>query len=280
MAAEVTDERIAAAAARLHDGGWWFTTRQLYYSVCADVETPPVRIARGEVGLGMILVLVGAITGNRTALLVLGGVGALLLLLGAYTHLQERRPPPLSRLLAISFAEFEQRLQPHAHQFAGLVDASTATTVTAGRDDLGSSTAADVSADAVTVVCDRLETAALLRANAERLGGMRVLARDQQQEDLRGRRVVALHDCDPLGCALAADLRDSGAVVGDAGINPAELIGKRLQLIEGAPARLPRELAGHLAPDEIDWLRSGRRVELATLTPEQLVMRVRAAVAP
>lgn len=265
MAAEVTDERIATAAARLHQGGWWFTPRQLYYAACAEVETPPVRIAGGEVGLGMVLVLIGAITANRIALLVMGSIGAALVLLGAYTRVQERRPLPLSRLLALSFAAFEQRIGAQADRLPGLLDhpAGTAATVTDGE---------------VIVVCDRPETAALLRANRARLGDVPVLVRDEVQDDLGGRRVVTVHDCDPAGCAMAADLRDRGAVVVDAGINPNELAGRRLQLLEGAPARLPRELGGHLDTAEIDWLRSGRRLELATQTPEEVAMRVRAAL--
>ena len=84
----------------------------------------------------------------------------------------------------------------------------------------------------------------------------------------------------PPGARCPADLRDRGAGVADAGINPAELAGRRLQMLEGAPARLPRDLSGHLGTAETDWLRSGKRLELATETPEQLVARVQAAVAP
>src|ERR1035438_10401837 len=53
-----------------------------------------------------------------------------------------------------------------------------------------------------------------------------------------------------------------------------ELPGRRLQLIEGAPARLPRDLSGHLDTAEMDWLRSGTRLECAVETPEQLAQRV------
>jgi hypothetical protein len=49
-------------------------------------------------------------------------------------------------------------------------------------------------------------------------------------------------------------------------------------VIEGAPARLPRDLSGLLERAEIDWLLSGRRVELATLPPEVAMDRVRAAI--
>jgi hypothetical protein len=105
-----------------------------------------------------------------------------------------------------------------------------------------------------------------------------VVTLDNAPEQAGDRRVVVVHDCDPAGCAMAADLRERGVDVSDAGINPRELAGKRIQLIEGAPARLPRDLSAHLTVEELDWLRGGRRVELATQTPEQLVVRVRAAL--
>jgi hypothetical protein len=264
MAVEVTDERIAAAATRLHQGGWWYTPRQLYYAVCADVETVPVRVAPAEVGLGLVLILVGIIIANRPVLVVLGGLGAMLVALGAVTHLQERRPPPAGRLLAISFADFEARLRSGSHDTPGLITPSTGTGPVTG-------------AGSTLVVCDRAETAALLTANREHLGDTRVTTRDEEAAQ-PGDRVVVVHDCDPAGCALAADLRDRGVEASDAGINPRELVGRRLQLIEGAPARLPRDLSDHLTADELEWLRSGTRLELATETPEQLVVRVRAAI--
>jgi hypothetical protein len=265
MAVEVTDERIAAAAVRLHEGGWWFTPRQLYYAVCADVETAPVRIASGEVGLGLVLILVGIIIANRAVLIVLGGLGVLLVALGAITHLQERRPPPLARLLAISFADFEAQLSAGGHSPPGLI-----TTTQPPRAEAGSG--------APVVICDRAETAAMLIANREHLGDARVLTAGEVPVHVDGVTVAVIHDCDPAGCAIAVDLRDRGADVGDAGINPGEIAGKRAQLIEGAPARLPRDLSGHLTVQELDWLRSGKRLELATETPEQLVVRVRAAI--
>jgi hypothetical protein len=115
-------------------------------------------------------------------------------------------------------------------------------------------------------------------ANRDRSGGAAVATAGQLPHDLTGRWLVALHDCDPAGCALTADLRDRGAEVVDAGINPAELSGRRLQFLEGAPARLPRDLSGHLDKAQVEWLREGRRLECATETPEQLAQRVRAAL--
>ncbi|GAC1571003.1 MAG: hypothetical protein NVS3B18_03760 [Candidatus Dormibacteria bacterium] len=263
MALDITDERVEAAAARLHDGGWSFTARQLYYAVCADVETTPTHIAPGEVGLGVLLILVGAITGQRLALEILGVVGLALVIVGAVTRVQERRPLPLVRLLAISTSDFERRLLADGREYPGLVAHAPPT---------------QPMTDGTLVVCDRDDTAAVLVANRDRVGDIAVTTLAELDGSLSGRRVIVLHDCDPAGCAMVAELGDRGAEVVDAGINPGELSGRRLQLLEGAPARLPRDLSGHLTTAETDWLRSGMRLECATETPEQLAERLRAAL--
>ncbi len=264
MALDITDERVAAAAARLHDGGWRYSPRQLYYAVCADVETVPTRVASGEVGLGVLLILVGAITGQRTILVVLGILGLILLIVGVVTHVQERRPRPLTRLLATSYADFERDHLGSPLQYPGLLQPGA-------REPFGDPGLAAL------VVCDRAETADVIDANREHIGGVRAATLDQLPAVLPG-RVVALHDCDPAGCALVAELRERGAAVVDAGVNPVEVSGRRLQVLEGAPARLPRDLSAHLDEAQLDWLRSGRRVEAATETPEQLAQRVQAAL--
>jgi hypothetical protein len=263
MALDITDARVVAASARLHDGGWAYSARQLYYAVCADVETAPTRVASGEVGLGVLLILIGAITGQHVVLAALGVLGLVLLIIGVVTHLQERRPLPSTRPLALSFADFERSFLAGPQSYAGLVVAA----------DL------PVPPDGVPlVVCDRAETAAVVHANRDRVGVIGVAVAGHLPQVLGGRPVIALHDCDPAGCAVAADLRDLGADVVDAGMNPAELVGRRLQLLEGAPARLPRDLSAHLDAAQLDWLRSGRRLECATETPEQLAQRVRTAL--
>ena len=264
MAVEITPERVSAAAARLHEGGWRFSARQLYYGVCADVETAPTRVGSGEVGLGVLLILVGAITGQRLVLAVLGLIGLLVLIVGVVTHLQEGRPLPVARLLTRSYPDFAAAFLGDGQRFAGLIS-SAAQPGPGGGGRL--------------VVCDRAETASIVEANREHLGDVDVTTADPLPHDLQGRRLITLHDCDPAGCALTADLRDRGADVVDAGINPAELLGRRLQLIEGAAARLPRDLSGHLDDVQTEWLRSGRRLECATQTPEQIVQRVQAALA-
>jgi hypothetical protein len=263
MALDITDERVAAAAARLRVGGWLFSARQLYYAVCADVETDPVRMSTGEIGLGVLVILVGAITGQRVLLEIFGAVGLVLVILGAVTRVQERRPRSLVRLLAISYADFERRFLTADAMIPGLI---------------GPGPVVMPAASGTLVVCDRVDTAAVLVANRERFGDIAVTTLAELDANVGGGRVIAVHDCDPAGCALVAELADRGAGVVDAGINPRELTGRRLQLIEGAPARLPRDLSGHLDAAEMDWLRSGRRLECATESPDQLAQRVTAAL--
>jgi hypothetical protein len=77
---------------------------------------------------------------------------------------------------------------------------------------------------------------------------------------------------------LVLDLRDSGIEVDDAGLRPSEVDGPTQQVLEGAPARLPRDLGTLLRPEELDWLLAGRRVEVATFSPEVVMDRVIAAI--
>lgn len=262
MAIEITDDLVRAAADRLHQGGWAFSGRQLYYAACADAEIPRLQVASGEVGLGLVLILVGVIIGQRIALFVVGGIGLMLVGLGAVTHMAERRPEPLTRVLAISFPEFAQRFLSGDRTYEGLVDGVRAT-----------------SGGGTLVVCDRPDTAAVLGANRERIGAVSVATAADRPAAIRDHRVIVIHDCDPAGCALAAELEDAGADVVDVGLNPRDVAGQRAQVVEGAPARLPRDLSDRLDQAEMDWLRSGRRLEIATETPEALVIRVRSALA-
>jgi hypothetical protein len=138
------------------------------------------------------------------------------------------------------------------------------------------------------VVCDRQETADLLAANAGRLpegaevaelGALLGDAGGELAPEVRGRLLVAVHDAGPAGCALKAVLRRAGAVnVVDAGLRPPPS-DTGLQVIEGAPARLPAGIDGDLTVAERGWLSSGRRLELATLTPGEAVALVLAACA-
>ncbi|HEY0409436.1 MAG TPA: hypothetical protein VGE42_04130, partial [Candidatus Dormibacteraeota bacterium] len=63
------------------------------------------------------------------------------------------------------------------------------------------------------------------------------------------------------------------------GLRPAHIAGRRIPVIEGAPALIGADLAGLLTAEEIVWLADGRRVELAVLPPRELVQAVASALA-
>jgi hypothetical protein len=266
MALPVTTLLVEDCAAALGRDGWRYTQRQLYYATCARAETPASNaVSTGEVGLGVILILVGLILiGIKVAFVLFVTLGTALVLAGILGRL--RKPVLMGRLLALSFDEFRSRfgtLEP-----AGLIAPASGPPATGSPDA------------AVTIVCDTQDTAALVAANLGRaeIVGARVLAAGSPDTPAAGARVIAIHDASPRGCALVLDLGDSGIEAEDAGLRPRDVDGPNNQVIEGAPARLPRDLSALLQPAEVDWLLSGRRVELATLAPEIVMDRVRAAI--
>jgi hypothetical protein len=267
MTLPVTPLLVEDSAAALAVDGWRYTQRQLYYATCARAETPASNAAsNGEIGLGVLLILVGLILiGIKVAFVLFVSLGVALLVTGVIGRM--RRPVLTGRVLALSFDEFTTRFG--ALRPAGLIDPD-ATLPVAGPD-----------IEAVTtIICDTLDTARMVDANLSRvdLGSATVVAaKDGSADAPRGRSIV-LHDASPRGCALVLNLRDDGITAEDAGLRPSDVDGPAHQVIEGAPARLPRDLSSLLRADEIDWLLSGRRVEVATLTPEVAMDRVLAAV--
>jgi hypothetical protein len=266
MALPVTTSLVEDSAARLAIGGWRYTQRQLYYATCARAETAPSDAAsNGEIGLGVLMILVGLIfVGIKVIFALFVTLGVALILAGILGRV--RRPRLTGRLLALSFDEFLSRfgsLQPE-----GLI-----------RPD-NRSAATDIGDAWATIVTDTHDTAAMIAANAERaeLSALHVIVAGDDQSAAPGARVVVVHDASPRGCALVRDLRDLGMDVVDGGLRPRDVDGPGHQAIEGAPARLPRDLGALLERDEIDWLLSGRRVEMATLSPEVAMDRVRAAI--
>jgi hypothetical protein len=266
MALPVNTLLVEDCAAALGRDGWQYTQRQLYYATCARAETPASNaVSTGEVGLGVIFILVGLILiGVKVAFVLFVTLGVAMVLAGILGRL--RRPTLTGRLLALSFDEFRSRFG--ALTPAGLIASDAALPATGGADA------------GVTIVCDTQDTAALVAANLERaeIAGTRVLAAGSTDQPAADTRVIVLHDASPRGCALVLDLRDSGVDAEDAGLRPRDVDGPNSQVIEGAPARLPRDLSALLVPAEVDWLLSGRRVELATLAPEIAMDRVRAAI--
>jgi hypothetical protein len=264
MALPVTTSLVEDCAAVLAADGWRYTQRQLYYATMARAETTPSdAAANGEIGLGVLLILVGLILiGIRVLFALFVTLGIALILTGILGRI--RRPRLTGRVLALSFDEFKSRFE--ALEPEGLIPADPGPLPNA--------------AAPTTVVTDSAETAAIIAANAApaELGEVEVVVASDAWRPRPQTRVVALHDASPRGCAMVQDLRESGVNVVDAGLRPRDVDGPSHQVIEGAPARLPRDLSALLERDEIDWLLSGRRVELATLSPEVAMDRVRAAI--
>ena len=261
MSRPVTSELIARAGSSLSEGGWRYTRRQLYYATCAAAESPPRSSARNQFALGALLVLVALILlPFPPAAIVVGSLAALSLALGVVSLLTRR--PPVGRSLAVSYQEFEAVLRSDARP-EGLADAPA-------MDGAGP--------DSVTVFCDTATNAEGVLANLDHAGAppLRVLV--WNDDAVRLDTVIALHDASPRGCALPLQLADAGACVVDAGLRPAWVDGDDIQVLEGAPARMPRDLSSLLTDDETDWLRSGRRVELAVLPPARLMDLINSAV--
>ena len=265
MALPITRSLVEDAGARLAADGWRFTQRQLYYATCARAETPPSNAAaNGEIGLGVLLVLIGLILiGIKVAFVLLVSLGAALILAGGFGRL--RRPTLSGRLLALSFDEFVTRFGDL--DLPGLI-----------APDATPPVAAD--APAATVVCDTRDTATMVAANLGRasLLAVTVVAAQERPDAAPDGKTIVLHDASPRGCALVLDLRDAGIAVDDAGLRPSEVDGPTQQVLEGAPARLPRDLSSLLGTAEIEWLLAGRRVEVATMPPEVVMDRVMAAL--
>jgi hypothetical protein len=267
----MTPAVIERAAARLADGGWRYTPRQLYYAVCAELEKRPRRgvqsVATGEIGLGAVLILVALIL-IRFAIpfTILLALGLLLVVTGAAARMQ-RTPPRRVRVLALSFMEFMEQL------------GATRPQAMLGADELASRPGSPSEAK-IVVVCDTAETAGLVNANSQLLGADGAVAVDAATLDpIAPQRVIALHDASPRGCALILDMKDQGITAIDAGLRPAWVSNDANQVLEGAPARLPRDLSDVLTADEVDWLRSGRRVELATLNSSEIAQLIQRATA-
>ena len=266
MGLPITPELVTRVADELGEGGWRFSLRQLYYAVCAEAEIPQTHAAaNGEIGLGAVLVLVALILIRfRVVFAALVGLGAVLIVAGVVQRLTSR--PPAGRVLALSYAEFQSRFDDiQLDSLIGL-DAQPE------RHSLRSGS---------VVVCDTTENARVLAANLATAGLHDVVPLDAASlpTPIPWRAVATFHDASPRGCALPLELHDAGIDVVDCGLRPAWVDAPTNQVLEGAPARMPRELSPLLDDDEISWLASGRRVELATLPPARQMALLRAALA-
>jgi hypothetical protein len=264
MALPISEQLVRRVGGELHAGRWQYTRRQLYYAACAEAEVLPSNAAAtGQAGLGAVCILLGLILlGVRPAGYVFLGAGVLLLLSGLTSRL--RRPPVRGRLLALSYPDFCARFATVEPE--GLLS--------------GDSTPPETVNDSqVVVMCDNNETAVMVHANLATAGLAAFPVVQSGDSIATGATAVCVHDASPKGCAVAAELSERGFPVLDAGLRPRQLrADPDEQVLEGAPARLPRDLSAVLEETEIDWLRSGRRVELATRTPEQVMSLLHDAV--
>ncbi len=276
--ARINERLLADEAARLGVGGLSYTPRQLYYAVCAALERPQVTLGTSQMAAGILLTLLGVVFGALASvyLIALVIIGVVVTGMGVQNRRREHNRPT-TRPLAMGYDDFvagviaPRRSGHAATALPGLLlDADT------------NGQAADAKPESLpVVVCDHKETAALLEAINGTAGfAVRALAEEDAAQPIRNRRVFSLHDCDPSGCGLPLRLRDMGAVdVVDIGLRPAQIAHRHAQVIEGAPAIVPRETAAVLTPDEMVWLAEGRRVELAVLTPQELLEGVRRSIA-
>lgn len=309
MAAPMTTELLVEQAGRLGQDGLRFTARQLYYACCRAVEQPPPSATRGIIGTSALLILLAAaLVRVQTTppvspiLALIGAAGLLLALLNAHVERgQARERARASRPLAVSFDAFaagplSRALRDRPEGLRGLVGSPAASADgtephpsdrvarAPGRSPApGGAPAGARRGRRMLVVCDRPETALLMTSNLEQLpagtqvidgSGLGIDGGAAPALSVRRRRVVALHDADPAGCGLASRLRLAGAAgVDDAGLLP-PATDTGLQVIEGAPARTPAGIEADLTPEQIGWLLSGRRLELATLGPPDVVAMV------
>ena len=153
MALPVTTSLVEDSAAALAAGGWRYTQRQLYYATMARAETTPSDAAsNGEIGLGVLLILIGLILiGLKVLFALFVTLGVALILAGILGRI--RRPRLMGRVLALSFDEFRTRFGALAPE--GLIPS----------DGLGTTENADAP---TTIVTDSSESAAVITANAER----------------------------------------------------------------------------------------------------------------
>lgn len=272
--ARVNERLVADEASRLGAGGLSFTPRQLYYAVCAAMERPQVTVGTSQAVLGAVLTLAGIVLGILATvyLVLLVIIGVVITALGLQNRRHEHNRPT-SRALALGWEEFEAaviapRREGTGAELPGLLLDEAATPEP------------EADGAAPLVVCDRRETAALLAALNGTAGfAVRAVYEEDAGRLASARRVFTLHDCDPSGCGLPLRVRDMGAAeVIDVGLRPAQIAARYAQVIEGAPAIVPRETAAVLAPEEMVWLAEGRRIELAVLTPQELLGGVRRAI--
>lgn len=147
------------------------------------------------------------------------------------------------------------------------------------------------------VVCDRARTVDLLLANnfhfenncaVLSVDGYPRHAFDTVRAMLKNNprlRVYALHDATPAGCALAHRVAHDPAwfagkvPVIDVGLRPAHARAYRGLWLKRPAVALDPAMLGQLTARERAWLAAGWSLELAAITPEQVIKRLYRALA-
>ncbi len=307
----LTPQLIVAQAARLGEGGHRYSARQLYYASCAAAEADHPSATKGIIGMAAVLILLGAALVRLSppaavSLGLIGVAGLLFALLNSRTEqAQALARAAAPRPLAMSYEGFttgplREALAGEPERLRLLIGAEPE-----GADAGASSGRPGESRrrprGALLLACEREETARMLTANLPHLpAGSEVLvlpaengtalppgeasppaaargARRRAPAAIRRRTVLAVHDADPEGCALPSRLRRGGAArVIDLGLCPPSS-DARLAVLEGAPARVSGDVEEDLTELAVGWLRSGRRLELATLSPAEVLARITGA---
>ncbi|MEH2071715.1 MAG: hypothetical protein V7K47_26780 [Nostoc sp.] len=106
-------------------------------------------------------------------------------------------------------------------------------------------------------------------------------------------KVYAFHDCSPQGIGLVHHLRtspkwfqDSNIVIIDIGLTPRQIIAaKRGMFIQSSPEsaqaaiKLATEIRQNLSAEEVQFLESGKFVELESFTPQRLIQVLQKSIA-
>ncbi|MFN6513451.1 MAG: hypothetical protein RMY29_002965 [Nostoc sp. CreGUA01] len=106
-------------------------------------------------------------------------------------------------------------------------------------------------------------------------------------------KVYALHDCSPQGIGLVHHLRtspkwfqDSNIVIIDIGLTPRQIIAaQRGMFIQSSPQstqaakKITEEIRQSLSAEEIEFLESGKFVELESFTPQRLIQILQNGIA-
>lgn len=272
----------------------YFTPKQFFYLLEKRLAKKEMKTAAGgTIGCGGILIFFGFF-------LVAIGIGWLLIVIGFVLLLigwqQSRRQPKSPRTLLINQSMTEEWLQRWSQ-------ANPDPEKLLQQSPREPYTPATISSDVTAysfdrlVVCDSAEIAQMLIANNFHFDNNCAILSitgypqnifDTTIQMLRRNpdlQVYGLHDCSPSGMELVHQLQtdpdwfaQSNVVIVDVGLLPRQIMAtKREMLVQVSEASataakaLPMEIRQKLLASELEWLESGKFVELESFTPLGLI---------